>query len=125
MWRTPSQRSDSRDSPYKGSQPEIRQSPYANRSRSLDAAGPPGGNKDNYDHSYKYAEHPQDTSSESLPPFNKNMSVVTTQFDKDVAVYKTTEPTSQVSSSTDSGYGHGHHIYERVGGEPGRSRVGE
>ncbi|XP_070194314.1 leucine-rich repeat-containing protein 7-like isoform X2 [Littorina saxatilis] len=35
---------------------------------------------------------------------------------EDVAMFKSMqEPSSQVSSSTDSGYGHGHHIYERIG----------
>lgn len=35
---------------------------------------------------------------------------------EDVAMFKSIqEPSSQVSSSTDSGYGHSHHIYERVG----------
>ena len=35
---------------------------------------------------------------------------------EDVAMFKSTQdPSSQVSSSTDSGYGHGHHIYERIG----------
>ena len=38
------------------------------------------------------------------------------QYDKDVAMYKPGEPHSQVSSSTDSGYGHAH-IYERVPGD--------
>ena len=32
----------------------------------------------------------------------------------DIIMYKSPEPTSQVSSSTDSGYGHGHPLYERV-----------
>ena len=32
----------------------------------------------------------------------------TTNYDKDVAVYKQQDPLSQVSSSTDSGYGHAH-----------------
>ncbi|XP_050403943.2 erbin isoform X1 [Patella vulgata] len=32
----------------------------------------------------------------------------------DIAMFKS-DPSSQVSSSTDSGYGHGHHTYERVG----------
>ena len=39
-----------------------------------------------------------------------------TQYDKDVAMFKGPEPPSQVSSSTDSGYGHAH-IYERVPGD--------
>ena len=39
-----------------------------------------------------------------------------TQYDKDVAMFKGPEPPSQVSSSTDSGYGHTH-IYERVPGD--------
>lgn len=35
---------------------------------------------------------------------------------EDVALFKSMQdPSSQVSSSTDSGYGHGHHIYERIG----------
>nr|KAG5714135.1 hypothetical protein BaRGS_020463 [Batillaria attramentaria] len=35
---------------------------------------------------------------------------------EDVAMFKSAQdPSSQVSSSTDSGYGHGHHIYERIG----------
>lgn len=35
---------------------------------------------------------------------------------EDVAIFKVPQdPSSQVSSSTDSGYGHGHHIYERIG----------
>ena len=35
---------------------------------------------------------------------------------EDVAKFKVVqEPSSQVSSSTDSGYGHGQHIYERIG----------
>ena len=39
-----------------------------------------------------------------------------TQYDKDVAIFKGPEPPSQVSSSTDSGYGHAH-IYERMPGD--------
>lgn len=35
---------------------------------------------------------------------------------EDVAMFKVSQdPSSQVSSSTDSGYGHGHNIYERIG----------
>ncbi|PVD23056.1 hypothetical protein C0Q70_16318 [Pomacea canaliculata] len=35
---------------------------------------------------------------------------------EDVAIFKNMqEPSSQVSSSTDSGYGHSHHIYEHIG----------
>lgn len=34
---------------------------------------------------------------------------------EDVEVFKSSDPTSQVSSSTDSGYEHGHHMYERLG----------
>ncbi|XP_076440955.1 uncharacterized protein LOC143280209 isoform X2 [Babylonia areolata] len=35
---------------------------------------------------------------------------------EDVAMFKSVQdPSSQVSSSTDSGYGHGHHVYERIG----------
>ncbi len=46
-----------------------------------------------------------------------------TQYDKDVAMYKAGEPPSQVSSSTDSGYGHAH-IYERVpADQTGRSSL--
>ena len=41
-----------------------------------------------------------------------------TQYDKDVAMFKGPEPPSQVSSSTDSGYGHAQ-IYERVPGDTG------
>ena len=45
-----------------------------------------------------------------------------TQYDKDVAVYKQAEPASQVSSSTDSGYGH---LYDRMHGENGSRYSGE
>ncbi|KAL8581407.1 hypothetical protein ACOMHN_004292 [Nucella lapillus] len=35
---------------------------------------------------------------------------------EDVAMFKgAQDPSSHVSSSTDSGYGHGHHVYERIG----------
>ncbi|XP_071117140.1 leucine-rich repeat-containing protein 7-like isoform X2 [Haliotis cracherodii] len=34
---------------------------------------------------------------------------------EDVEKFKTSDPSSQVSSSTDSGYGHSHPIYDRVG----------
>ncbi|XP_064624560.1 erbin-like isoform X2 [Lineus longissimus] len=45
------------------------------------------------------------------PPLNRSHEM--SRYE-DVAIYKSQEPPSQVSSSTDSGYGHGHHIYERV-----------
>lgn len=51
---------------------------------------------------------------------------------EDVAVFKTgggevldRDPSSQVSSSTDSGYGHGHHIYERIGDFQMQRRSGD
>ena len=34
---------------------------------------------------------------------------------EDVAIFKSMQDPSQVSSSTDSGYGHGHTVYERIG----------
>lgn len=50
--------------------------------------------------------------STSQQPPDTPMSL--SQYEKDVAVFKQMEPHSQVSSSTDSGYGH--HIYERLPG---------
>ncbi len=47
-----------------------------------------------------------------------------TQYDKDVAVYKGPEPPSQVSSSTDSGYGHAH-IYEKMSADTSSSLSSE
>ena len=38
------------------------------------------------------------------PPVDTPLHV--THYDQDVAVYKPSDPVSQVSSSTDSGYGH-------------------
>lgn len=49
---------------------------------------------------------------------------------EDVALFKSgaqivdRDPSSQVSSSTDSGYGHGHHIYERIGDFHNQRRSG-
>ncbi len=55
------------------------------------------------------------------PPRNERVSMETggspwkpTMYDKDVAVYKGPQPASQVSSSTDSGYGHAQ-VFERTG----------
>ena len=72
----------------------------------------------NYANQHQANYMPPQSGSDSphqmeLPGYMTQTTIVT-QFDKDVAMFKGNgEPTSQVSSSTDSGY-HGHHLYERL-----------
>ena len=89
--------------------PRSHQGHTPNRDKSQSSRTPGSG----HDLAHSDFHLPLDGMNASKTPLDTPLRL--TQYEKDVAVFKQVEPPSQVSSSTDSGYGH--HIYEKMPGQ--------